>query len=155
MRSFDTINPNKLLKRLDSRFGIRGTALAWIRSYLSDRTQTVVINGLRSSDKELNTGVPQGSVLGPLLFTLYVSPIADIARKHGLDVHSYADDTQLYVSFAETYGISVVSRLNSEIPRIEKCLADVRYWMLSNFLKINDDKTEFLLISSRFSRLQN
>ena len=137
--AFDTINHNRLLRRLKDRYGILGTPLAWLNSYLKNRFQFVAIDTFTSDSKSLDTGVPQGSVLGPLLFSLYVSPISEIARRHGICVHSYADDTQLYFSFlSENY--------TTEIFQIEICLQDIRKWMLANFLKLNDDKTEFLLI---------
>ena len=78
--AFDTIDHEKLLHRLETRFGINGTALDWFRSYLSNRSQAVRINNSSSEKMYLNFGVPQGSVLGPVLFTLYVAPVADIAK---------------------------------------------------------------------------
>ena len=94
--AFDTIDHNILLQRMDTKYGVRGVALDWFWSYLSDRTQAVKIKTSFSSASKLLFGVPQGSVLGPTLFSLYSSSIADIARKHGLSVHLYADDTDLY-----------------------------------------------------------
>ena len=89
--AFDTIDHEKLLHRLETRFGINGTALDWFRSYLSNRSQAVRINNSLSEKMYLN--FPQGSVLGPILFTLYVAPVADIAKKHGVSHMLYADDT--------------------------------------------------------------
>ena len=80
---------------LSQRYGITGTVQEWFASYLSSPTQFVQIESSRSSLRELNCGVPQGSVLGPLLYVLYTSPVTDIIKRHNL----YADDTQLYVSF--------------------------------------------------------
>ena len=97
--AFDTLDHGILLERLESRFGIKGTALKWIESYLTDRHQSVLINGVRSDRKSLKYGVPQGSVLGPLLFTAYTSPLEDIAARYNLSIHMYADDTQPYISF--------------------------------------------------------
>ena len=142
--AFDTIHHEKLLDRLSGYYGVTGIALSWIRSYLASRTQSVKLDGYESKTRPLNTGVPQGSVLGPLLFTLYTATLSGLIRSHGLNSHSYADDSQLYLSF-DTQDIE------SELQRIEKCLKDVRKWMLVNFLKLNDDKTEFLIFSSKHS----
>ena len=68
-------------------------------SYLRDRLQSVIIGGERSDPADLQFGVPQGSVLGPILFTIYTIPIGDVARRYNLEIHLYADDTQLYVFF--------------------------------------------------------
>ena len=76
-----------------------GEALKWFKSYLSDRTQAVCIDGTTSDSSLLAFGVPQGSVAGPFEFIIYTSPVYDIVQKHGLNVHMYADNTQIYVEF--------------------------------------------------------
>ena len=76
--AFDTIDHKILLSRLSSRFGIYGKALSWLESYLTGRTQCVAIDGVKSTERELACGVPQGSVLGPLLFTSYTVPVGDV-----------------------------------------------------------------------------
>ena len=93
--AFDTIDHTILLTRLQHTFGISDTALSWFSSYLSDRKQTVLINDIYSQSAHLTCGVPQGSVLGPVLFTLYASPLSTIIESHSLKHHFYADDTQL------------------------------------------------------------
>ena len=94
----DTINHKIMIQRLHLRYGIVGKALGWLISYLQDRTQRVVIRDA-SSNTCVTPGVPQGSVLGPLLFSMCVQPIGDIIRAHGLCVRHYADDLQLYCHF--------------------------------------------------------
>ena len=98
--AFDTID-QLLIDRLQSEFGVTDTPLDWLRPYLSDRERFVKI-GQHQSDAvhALDVGVPQGSVLGPLLFAVYCSPVADVISEHGVSYHQYADDrpTQLRLS---------------------------------------------------------
>jgi hypothetical protein len=142
--AFDTVNHEILLRRLENVFGIRDLALKWFKSYLANRTFFVSVEGSQSSHHSFDCGVPQGSVLGPILFLLYISPIADIIRSHGLDFHLYADDTQLYISF------SCSSDVEMEIAkqRIEACVNDIDKWMHDNKLKLNGDKTDIAVLSA-------
>ena len=94
--AFDTIGPQILLNRLEFRFGISGTVLKWITSYLHDRSQAVCLGSITSDKLQLMCGVPQGSVLCPVLFTLYTAPLCDIIHWHNLNYIIYADDTQIY-----------------------------------------------------------
>ena len=102
--AFDTIDQDILLGRLKSRFAVTGTTLNWLWSYLKHRTQAVEIDapmsgGSRSAFVLLESGIPQGSVLGPILLTIYTVPIGDICRRHQVEFHLYMDDTQIYFSF--------------------------------------------------------
>ena len=116
--AFDTIDHHCLLHILESSFGIQGNVLAWFQSYLTGRTQTVHINKCTSEPHELKYGVPQGSVLGPILFTIYTTPLGKLIRRHGLTFHLYADDTQLYLAFKP----SEPSSIDNNISRLEKCV---------------------------------
>ena len=109
--------------------------------------ECVCLQGGASSKTGVACGVLQGSVLGLLLFSAYTAPIGDIFRRHNLGFHLYADDTQLYIKFQMTE----TSRLLS-LRRIEQCINDVRAWMGDNQLKVNDDKTVALVLSSRNNR---
>ena len=93
--AFDTID-HSILHRLEHTFGINDSALSWFRSYLSDRTQIVTVNGLRSDEAPLSLSVPQGSVLGPVLFVLYTQPLFELIKKHSIQHHAFADDNHLY-----------------------------------------------------------
>ena len=139
--AFDTIDHAILLRRLRLRYGLEGKALDLIASYLEGRTQRVVIGEQSSSPSMLMSGVPQGSVLGPLLFSLYVQPIGDIIRAHGLFYHQYADDLQLYYHFALNR-----QALAEAVNQIEKCVDELKDWMTANLLSINDSKTQYLPI---------
>lgn len=142
--AFDTIDHETLLTRLEHHFGITGTPLTWMRSYLSDRYQTVAINGELSDPVLMKYSVPQGSVLGPKNYTMYTKPVGAICRNHDLDNHFYADDSQLYLSFKPLNTISIEESVN----RIEHCLNDIVKWMNNNMLKLNADKTELIIFSS-------
>ena len=97
--AFDTVDHTILLGRLGKRFGITNQALEWLSSYLHERKETVIIDGCRSKERDLVCGVPLGSVLGPLLFTMYTSELGDILMEHGIQYTRYADDTHLYLPF--------------------------------------------------------
>ena len=140
--AFDTIDHSILLSTLESKFGITGTALLWFTSYLSKRKCHVSIGKCISDGIFLLFGVPQGSILGPILFILYISDIEYIAKKHGFKIHIYADDAQVYISFEKLDIMATVSD-------VEYCLREIKNWMSCNFLKINEDKTKLLLISSK------
>ena len=97
--AFDTVDHDVVLDRMHTLLGIDGTVLKWFRSYLTCRTQQIQIHDALSVIVFLLFGVPQGSVLGPILFLVYMLPLRHLIHSHGLQMHSYADDTQLYLAF--------------------------------------------------------
>ena len=143
--AFDTIDHSILADRLSVWFGVSGTPLAWIQSYLKDRSQIINVNGSKSASFPLTCGVPQGSVLGPLLFTLYTTPLSKIIERNLVSHHLYSDDTQIYTTF---------NTLDSDmaIRKLQNCLNQVQSWMNTNKLKLNPDKTEFIVIGHQKQR---
>ena len=130
--AFDTINHYILITRLCSTFGCSGTVRDWFISYLSYRSQSVFV-GHESTPSVLKCGVPQGSVLGPLLFTLYTQPLSAVICQSGLSCHFFADDSQLHKS-------SVPSDFPVLACCLKDCIEDVAEWMGDSKLKMNDDK---------------
>ena len=144
--AFDSVELRLLCSRLSIRFGICDMALDWIYFYLYDRNQFVKVNDGISGVQNLDYGVPQGSVLGAVLYSLYTTPLGDIARSHGLSYHFYADDSQLYLSFKTSSFEDMVSCKS----KIEARVTDIGSWMIMNKLKMNGDKTEILVFSSYY-----
>ena len=126
-------------------YGFSGLALSLLRSYLSDRTHHVVVQSSSSPAFHITTGVPQGSVLGPLLFSLYTSPISHILENTNISFHLYADDTQLYISFSGSDSSSALASLSH-------ALDSVYSWLTLNRLSVNPNKTEYLLIGTQQQR---
>ena len=111
--AFDTIDHTILLDRLHKWFGISGLALNWFSSYLSDRSQQIKLEDTFSSPVQLSFGVPQGSVLGPVLFSLYTTPLSTVIQGHSIPHHLYADDSQLYISFSSGDSVGQLNSLKS------------------------------------------
>ena len=138
--AFDTIDHKILVKRLETTFGISGTVLMWLESYIKGRFQSVSVGNEKSQQMPLECGVPQGSVLGPVIFTLYTQPLANMLRdKYNMYYHFYADDTQIYIC-------GKIDDIPKLLQTTKECIEDVKIWMTNNKLQLNDDKTEIILI---------
>ena len=139
-KAFDTVDHNILLKKL-SCYGLKGKELSLMHSYLSDRSQCCSIEGMVSDFIPITSGVPQGSILGPLLFIIYVNDLQDVTRS--CDLSMYADDTHI------TSALKKSSDLNTEIlPEFIK-ICD---WLQEN--KLNVVKTEYMIIRTKQSIIQ-
>ena len=125
-------------------FWYYGTELQWFSSYLGNRSQRVVFGDGVSESLYLACGVPEGSCLGALLFTLYTSKLFKVIKPHLPSGHAYADNTQLYVSFKPDCSVSEAECFSA----MEKCIRAVRAWMIQDKMKLNDDKTELLIIGT-------
>ena len=140
--TFDTIDHTILLDRLNVYYGISELTLGWFKSYLSGRTHSVKVGSALSHAARLQYGVPQGSVLGPILFSLYTNPISSIIHSHNsMDYHFYANDTQLYITLSP-------ANFSHSMQKLKNCLNNIQNFMFTNKLKLNPDKTEFILIGS-------
>ena len=142
--AFDTIDHSILLKRLQSNFGISHSALSMLSSYLCERTQSVLIDQSRSPETPLTRGAWQGSVLDPLLFSLYTTSVSDILTNSSINFHLYPDDTQLYISFSAPDSNQYLAFLSNTLDRL--------FLWFCEKLSINPNKTEFLLIGTAQQR---
>lgn len=144
--AFDTVDIPILLDTLTEHVGVRGAALSWFRTYLSGRTQCVKIGSSTSSETSLQFGVPQGSVLGPVLFSVYTQPLREIfSRYPRVHYHKYADDITIYC----VYDPAVPGDLAQAKSLLAACYREIRAWLLTRFLQLNDVKTDFLCVLSR------
>ena len=139
--AFDTIDHDVLLSRLKKNLGISGNVLKWVHSYLSNRITQVHIDGFFSDALPLIYGLPQGSVVGPLMYVIYTLPIGEIIRKYGLTYHLYADDTHILTSFNP----KIPGARDEALRKLELCINELNNWLCSNKLKLNGNKTEFFV----------
>ena len=144
--AFDTIDFEILNERLAKSLGINGAVRSWILSYLKGRQSQVSIAGDLSKKQTMEFGLPQGSVVGPGMFSYYTYPLGKIIQKHKLTYHIYADDTQIYTEFNPRIPGDSVTALF----KLESCIAEIKTWMNVNKLKLNEDKTEFFVACSKY-----
>ena len=131
------IDLSAVFNTLHDMFGISGRAFEWFSLYLSDRLKSANVNDLVSSQKRIHYVVPQCSVLGPILFTLYTQSLSDIISESCCNHHKFADDTHLHQSLTP-------SDFHTVIHNTGQCVDSVERWMTGNTLKLNNDKTEAL-----------
>ena len=141
--AFDTVDHSILLSRLETTYGIKATALQWFRSYLMKRQHRVSIKSSLSKPFMLTCGVPQGSVLGATLYTMYTRELSTEIEKHRLMHHCYADDTQIYIQCENT-----ISGRAAATQQMENCMKDICLWSNRNSLKLNMEKTEVIVFSN-------
>ena len=139
--AFHTIDHPILVHRLHTDFGFTDTVLQWFSSYLTDRTHYVSLSNHCSAFTPVHSGVHQGSVLGPMLFTMYIKPLSAIIDSHSIIHHSFADDLQLQMS-------APPDRISELLHSMQSCISDIKAWATANMLKLNDSKTELMLVTS-------
>ena len=141
--AFDTVDHQKLLNILEREIGISGLALKWFKSYLSGRCQRVRINGTESVEIIIKFGVPQGSVLGPILFNIYIRSIYKTVKSRLFNIHGFADDHQIFKTFRTENEYQIMT---SDLPR---CFKTINTWMSSHYLQLNPGKTEVIVFGKQ------
>ena len=139
--AFDTIDHTILVHRLHTDFGFTDTVLQWFSSYLTDRTHYISLSNHSSAIAPVHSGVPHCSVLGPMLFTMYIKPLSTLLT-HTIIYHSFTDDLQLQMA-APPDGLSEL------LHSMQSCIGDVKAWATAKMLKLNDNKTELMFVSSK------
>ena len=142
--AFDTIDHTILVHRLHTDYGFTDTVLQWFSSNLTERTHYVSLSNHCSAFSHVHSGVPQGSVLGPMLFTT-TKPLSAIIDSHSIIHHSFADDLQLHMS-------APPDRISELLHSMQSCISDVKAWATANMLQLNDSKTELMLVTSKRSK---
>ena len=136
--AFDTIDQDILIDKLKNHFQIKGKVLSFLQSYLKNRTYNVSVHDQISKQRILKCGVPQGLILGPRLFSMYMYDLDDVVLKYGLVPHIYADDTNLYI------GCKPMTEFSITVKKISDCFTDLANYMARNFLKLNVKKTQVM-----------
>jgi hypothetical protein len=146
--AFDMVEHRVLFQRIANEVGLKGRALDWFMSYFNDRTTQVCIDGTLSDPSHMDYGLPQGSIVGPGSFKIYILPVGRIIKKYGIQYHIYADDIQLFVNFDP----SDLNSMHSALTRLSNCIREIKLWMTNNMLKLNESKTEFFLAISAHNK---
>jgi len=141
--AFDCVDHSKLLDRLWSAVGPSDSVLDWVRSFLTDRSQQIAYSGQLSVVQPVLFGVPQGSVLGPLLYLLHTAELTSVVARDGLNLHQYADDTQVYVSTSVRDAVA-----EAAVARLTACLVDIETWLKACRLRLNPTKTQVMWLGS-------
>lgn len=139
--AFDTVDQIKLLKILHDEIGIQGMALDWFKSYLLNRTQKVKVGDAYSREEQLDYGVAQGSVLGPILFNIYTRSFPNKVESIGFEVEGFADDHQLWKQFSPIFQVKALG------DNLDKCFKAISSWMNEFFLRLNSSKTKILVVA--------
>ena len=140
--AFDTIDHPILVNRFHTDYGFTVAVLQWSSSYLTDRTHCVSLSNRCYALAPVHSGVPQGSVLGPMLFTMYITPLSAIIDSLSIIHHSLADDLQLLMS-------APPDNISELFHSMQSCICDVNAFATVNMLKLNDNKTELMLFTSQ------
>ena len=140
--AFDTIDHSNLVHRIHAVFGFTNAVLQWFSSYLIDRTHYISLSNNFFAFAPVHSGVPHGSVFGPILFTMYIKPLSAIIDSHSIIDHSFADDLKLQMS-------THPDRKSELLQSMQSCMGDVKAWESANMLKLNDNKTELMLVTSK------
>ena len=141
--AFDTVDHNKLLHILKSEIGVSGIALDWFKSFLCGRCQKVRVDGFESAEIIIKFGVPQGSVLGPVLFNIYIRSLYKTSHNLNFSIHGFADDHQVFKSFNMQCQYNILAH---QIPNVFK---QITKWMTSQYLLLNPGKTEIIVFGSQ------
>ena len=140
--AFDTVDHDLLLRILEKDIGLRGKVLQWFSSFLKGRSQRIRLGKTTSECITIKFGVPQGSVLGPVLFNLYIRSIYKFVQKFGFNIFGYADDHQILKSFRAEGQVKVLTH------ELIRCFTQIKFWMNHFFLQLNDSKTQIIVCGS-------